>query len=48
MACLLRLFQTRSGVPNQENPKTADNILFGIILGDFLFHIDNGILIMPR
>ena len=30
--------------PNKNNPKDADSIVSGIILGDFLFYIHNGML----
>ena len=44
MARLPRLFLTCALVP--KNPIAADFIVFGIILilGDFLFHIENGMM----
>ena len=39
-----RLFRTRSCVPNQNCPITADMIVSGIISDDLLFYIDNGML----
>ena len=44
MARLPRLFQTRSCVPRKKNPIAADIIIYGIIKGDFLCYIDNGML----
>ena len=44
MARLPQLLRTRSRVPNKKNPTAADIIVFGIILGDFLSYIDNGML----
>ena len=41
---LPRLFQTRSSVPSGKNPIAADNSIFDIIKGDFLFYIDNVML----
>ena len=43
MACISWLFRVRSCVPN-KNSIAADIIVFGIILGDFLFYIDNCML----
>ena len=37
---LPRQFQTRSESLIKQNPIAADIIVFGIISGDFLFHID--------
>ena len=42
-ARLPRLFRTRSLVRWKKNPIAADIIVFGIIKGDFLFYIDNGV-----
>ena len=48
MARLPRLFQTRSSVPNKDNPadtnkdNPADITVSGIISGDFPFYIENG------
>ena len=44
MACLPRLFRTRSRVPIKKYPIAADIIVFGVNLSDFPFYIDNGIL----
>ena len=44
MGCLPRLFQTGSWVLSLKKTIAADIIVFGIILGDFHFHIDNGML----
>ena len=43
MARVPGLFRTRSRV-SKKNPITADIIIFLIILGDFLFYIDDDIL----
>ena len=41
MARLIRLFSTRSRVPNKKKKKNiAADIVFGIISSDFLFYID--------
>ena len=41
---LARLFRTHSGVPNKKNPIAADIIMFEIILGEFLFYVENSML----